>query len=133
VAEAKAGIEMVKSDLEQVVEGEQTYWLSPAAQVAKGTSPSAHLMQPYDEYFIAYKDRSALLRRVPANQPTESTFNSVIELDGQVVGTWKRSVTRGRVDIETQYATVLTDAEMEAVAAAAVAYGRFVGRTANLV
>ncbi len=59
--DARSGLEMVERDLNREVIDGKTYWLSRAA--AGEEEPSAYLLGLYDEYLIAYKDRSAALDR----------------------------------------------------------------------
>jgi hypothetical protein len=53
------GLESVKADLSEETLDGKSYWFVPA-RVPKPKSPSAHLLSIYDEFSIAYKDRSAL-------------------------------------------------------------------------
>ena len=47
--------------------------------------------------------------------------------DGQVIGTWQRTLRRSEVAIEVAPFAPLTDAQSEAVTAAAARYGAFHG------
>ena len=69
---------------------------SPAASVP-GTSPSVHLLPNYDEYVVAYQDRSALfatetLARELAGMGALSS--AVVLYRGQIAGHWQRSTGR---------------------------------------
>ena len=69
VADAKAGLAMAQPQLVQAVSGGQSYWLASSMPTAKAASPTAYLLPAYDEYTIAYKDRSAVLSPSHANNP----------------------------------------------------------------
>ncbi len=126
-ADAKAGLEMAKTHLvQEVIEG-QTYWLSPSMPTAKVASPTAHLLPVYDEYTVAYKDRSAVLDPVYAKQAGNGIFSPVIVIDGKIVGTWKRTFKNGAVVIASNPFTAFTAAENQTLAAAARRYGEFLG------
>ncbi len=56
--DARAGIELAGSRLARETIGGATYWFA-AAGAARPPSRAAHLLPIYDEYLIAYKDRSA--------------------------------------------------------------------------
>ena len=58
-------------------------------------------------------------------------FKPTIVIDGQVVGTWKRTLKKTTVTIELQPFNPLSDVESEAVATAAETYGAFLERTVN--
>lgn len=130
MADAKNGIEMVKSQfVNEVLEG-QTYWFANSGSRApfREKSPKAYLLPNYDEYFIGFKDRSAIgevARRsnLPENSP--SLLAHIIILDSQVVGGWKRTLKKNVVIIELNLITDLTKAEKRAVAEAANWYGKF--------
>lgn len=77
------------------------YWL--AADAADGPAPAAgrrqtYLLAGFDEYFLGYRDRDALLERKHAEKiapGANGVFRPLIVAGGQIVGTWARSV-RGR-------------------------------------
>lgn len=129
VAEARAGLELAKPHLVQEVISGQTYWLAPSTPVAKGASPKAYLLPAYDEYTVAYKDRSAVLDPLYARQASTGNgiFNPIIVVDGQVTGTWKRTLKKDALGITPNPFAKLTKAETRAVAAAASRYGEFLG------
>lgn len=128
-ADAKAGLEMVKSQFVQEVIDGQTYWLSSSGPAVKEIAPAAYLLPAYDEYTVAYKDRSAVLNPAYAEQANygHGIFNPTIVVDGQVVGTWKRAIEKDSVVITPSYFTKLTKAQTRAVADAAEHYGKFLG------
>ncbi len=95
VADVKRGIELCKLKSMEV-EG-KTFFFVQEAETSL-LSPVAHLLPNYDEYFIAFKDRSAFsqyrtfkLSRDPADA---SLFNHIMTLDGQVAGGWKRKINK---------------------------------------
>lgn len=55
----------------------------------------------YDEYTIAYKDRSAIsdTRDIERMISMGNALTVVIILDSKVTGTWKRSMKKDRVEI----------------------------------
>jgi hypothetical protein len=123
-SDARLGIEMVKSELvEEAIDG-KAYWLSANTPTRKKASPIAHLLPAYDEYTVAYKDRSAILDPQYVERATYGIGN-VIVLDGQIVGTWKRTFEKDTVVVTLDAFTSLTEAENQAVAAAAQQYGAF--------
>ena len=95
--EAKIGIEMIRSLLKSEVFDGQTYWLSNATPKTKKAGKGVHLLAGFDEYLIAYSDRSAALD--PIIQPRavyiNGIFHPVIIIDGKVVGIW-RPIKKGK-------------------------------------
>jgi hypothetical protein len=125
---AKRGIEMVRAQfVSEGVEG-KTYWLDRSVSPVKIESPSAHLLSNYDEYFIGFRDRSAIGKLVSPLHLQENSvaLNAhVVILDGQIVGGWRRTLKKGAVVIEWKPITGLTRAQVQAIVTAAKRYGKF--------
>jgi Winged helix DNA-binding domain len=127
MADARHALEMAKSHLVQEVIKGRTYWLSSFVRTAQDGQPTAHVLPAYDEFTVAYKDRSAVLDPLHAKRASTGNgiFNPIIVIDGQVVGTWKRTLERGSVVITPNLFTSLTRADRQALARAAGQYGAF--------
>lgn len=135
VTEAKTAVELAKSNLAQETEGDQPYWFAPfgsSAKPANGTSPSTYLLPPYDEYTVAYKDRSAVLSPEHTRQTISGNgiFSPIIVINGQVVGVWKRALKNGRVTVSPTFFTKLSNAQTRELASAATRYGNFLSASA---
>jgi len=125
IADVKAGLAMAKPQLvEETING-KTYWLDSSVPTVDLGSPKAFLLPPYDEYAIAYRDHSAVLDLRYAEQAKNTIFNGVMVIDGQVLGNWKRTFTKGAVVIESAPFRPLTAAEQGALAAAVRRFGEF--------
>jgi hypothetical protein len=128
IADGRAGVEMNRSQLLQEVVGGETYWFPDTLPITTGPEPVAHFLSTYDECLIGYKDRNAWIEQVHAQRiMSQETFTSTILLDGRVVGVWRRTLGKRAVAIEMILFTALGEAETRAVAAAAEAYGAFLG------
>ena len=128
VADASRGVELAGRRLEREVIGEETYWLEPAAPLQRKRSPSAHLLPNYDEYFIGFKDRGAIGKRLSSATGVmagDALRAHVIVVDGQLVGGWKRTLTKTAAIVELRLLVGLTEPEQEAVVKAAQALGEF--------
>ena len=131
-AEARAGLEMVKSQLAQETIGKQVYWFDPATVVGDAPSPVAHLLPFLDEYVVAYKDRGAVAP-LEYNKLVDSgniIFHQPILIDGRMVGIWTRKLNKESVVISTQFFRPLVADEEDALRAAGERYGAFLGLTA---
>jgi DNA glycosylase AlkZ-like len=133
VADAKRGIQIAERDLEQVAfDGQPLYFTERVVPKAK---PSAHLLPNYDEYFIGYKDRSAIATRLGHAKPVTGgnwLIAHVVFVDGQLVGGWKRVLERNAVLVELDLASRLTAAERRRVVTAARRFAAFVGLPVTL-
>jgi hypothetical protein len=102
------------------------FWF--AERAVPKASRSAHLLPNYDEYFIGYKDRSAIGRRLASAKAVtggNALMAHVVFVDGQLVGGWKRIFQKQSVVVELALLTGLTKAEQARVAAAARRFGAF--------
>src|SRR5215475_7889315 len=125
-ADATAGLEMAKRSLVQENIDGQTYWLASSIPATNDSSPMAYLLPAYDEYTVAYKDRSAVLNPKYAKLPNygHGIFNPTMVVDGQVVGIWKRTLKKETLAISPSPFTKLKHAETRAIAEAASRYGK---------
>jgi hypothetical protein len=127
--DARAGLEMAKPHLVQEVIDDQTYWLPSSAPAAKNVSPTAYLLPAFDEYLVGYRDRSATLDPAYVRQTNAGggMLSPTILVDGQVVGTWRRTLKKGSVIVTPGWFAEPRKAEVQAFAAAVVRYGVFLG------
>lgn len=134
VNDARLGLEGIKAQLHQEGVDGKDYWFSNARSSAKHISPTAYLLPIYDEYISGYKDRSAI-GGVEIGDRLKAMGNDlsyIIVIDGQIVGTWKRTLRRDEVVIVTKLFRRLTKAENRAVSHAAQRYGDFLERPVAL-
>jgi hypothetical protein len=127
-ADARASLEMVKVQLVKETIDNRVYWLSRSTSLTVSDS-TAYLLPPYDEYTVAYKDRSAVLDPSYAQRTGNGIFGPTIVVDGQIVGTWKRSFKKDAVIITQELFTPLSEAQNQAIEAATERYCRFVGKS----
>jgi hypothetical protein len=128
MAQVKEGMEAVKSQfVSEEIDG-KTYWFDPSISPVKEKSPTAHLLPNYDEYFIGFKDRSAIgkvAKQAGVKSDDPSFLANVIILDGQLVGGWKRTRKKNTVLVEFMLITDLTETQRNAVDKAVSQYGEF--------
>src|SRR5216684_6296515 len=127
VADAKAGLAMVTSLLQQETINGQAYWFSPSSPPVQDLSHTAYLLPNFDEYTVGYTDRSAIFDVLHTNKldPRGGLLTNTMVLDGQVVGTWKRAFKKNAVVIEANPFTPLSNTETRAFAASANRFGAF--------
>ncbi len=135
MADAKRGIDMLKPKLEYEVADGQTYWFVESSLPAKSSLMRAHLLPIYDEYVMGYKDRSAMLGALDREKFNTGSiaFDNLIVIGGMLVGSWKRTLSKREVSIETNFNVRLTKREEKAVAAAAAQFGEFLGLSPTLI
>ncbi|MCC6458282.1 MAG: AlkZ family DNA glycosylase [Caldilineaceae bacterium] len=129
VADAKQGIEMLKPQLQQEVVNGQSYWFADSPAPAQRSSPATYLLPVYDEALASFKDYSAA---VPPQfegmwDNSDRIFSHYVVIDGQIVGSWKRTFAKGAVVIEFKSFATWSDAETEAIHAEAQRFADFLG------
>lgn len=132
LAEIRLGLEGAASDLMREAIEDRTYWFAAgtARRKARISTPTAHLLPAYDEYTVAYRDRSAVLSPKHAKRVNAGggIFNPIVVIDGQVLATWKRSLEKDRVRITVTPFDRLSATQRRAIDRAALRYGKFLGR-----
>ncbi|HSX58055.1 MAG TPA: winged helix DNA-binding domain-containing protein [Candidatus Saccharimonadales bacterium] len=108
----------------ETIEG-KTYWFSEKTKVE--TADQAHLLSIYDEYTIAYRDRSALgSERYIEKMIAQGNFlTSVIILNGLIVGYWKRNLKKDKVEVSLTFYRKINKKEKTLVELAAKDYADF--------
>lgn len=66
-----------------------------------------HLLPPYDEYLISYKDRTHVLDPKYSSKAHNNygIFQPVVFYKGKIVGNWKKAAKKGKIEIETTFFT----------------------------
>lgn len=129
MTDAKSGIASVKSKLvEEIIDG-KSYWMGASS----GKAPSVdgtYLLPSFDEYFISYKDRTAVIDPKyigEVNRGLNGMFNPIIVMDGQIVGIWKREVKKDHVVITSRAFTTFTQKHQQSISDEAKRYSKFLG------
>lgn len=128
IADVKRGIQIAGKTLTREEIDGREYWCverdPPSAQ------PSAHLLPNYDEYFIGYKDRSAIGGRVGSVSRVtggDALIANVVVVDGELVGGWKRTGEGDTTVVTLTLVARLSAAERKRVDAQLARLGRHLG------
>ena len=129
IKEARRGLDMLGADVERIdVEG-RTYWLIDSGINGEEPKPTAHLMQGYDEYIVAYTEsRDALWAdgATAAGPALRPPFTHAVIVDGQLAGHWRRVPDVRKLVVEVQLYRALKAREKRALDAAAERYRAFI-------
>jgi hypothetical protein len=137
IADARTGIALAEGGLVRQVVDTKAYWSSANAHRAGTGATVAHLLPNFDEFTVAYRDRSAL---IAPDQPVDramfafgSILSNVVIVNGRVRGAWGRTIVRGAVRIEVRQLDRLAPAEAGAVEQAGRRLAQFLGRPVDVV
>lgn len=128
ITKAKQGLEMIRHRLSGTVVNGQAYWYPKSTSIPKKQPDSLFLLPVYDEYAVAYKDRSDFLPASLTQKAGNGIFKPIIVINGQVAGTWKRYEQKQKLIIETQFFTTPSHTASRLLTAAIRQYSTFAGQ-----
>ena len=130
--EVKVGLEACP-ELEKETNEGRTWWFKTPRRRRRRNSPGAWLLPPFDEYTVAYRDRSAVVEaRFAARASAGGMLHPLVVIDGRVRGTWRRTLATGGVRIDAKPFSRLSKTDWKTIAAAAERYGEFLGAPVSL-
>lgn len=126
IADTKAGIEANKDELITVEVNGLSYWMSSSQQDISGRAPLAYLLPAYDEYAVAYNDRSIAINKKYKEQTQHIIFAPAVLIDGKVAGTWRRTLKGCEAKIELSLFGKISPAKIKAIDRAIARYKNFI-------
>ncbi len=135
MTDVRRGLAVCGDRLTTLELGGVTYHLAPATLEATPAAARVLLLPGFDEYLLGYGDRTAALapEHSAAVVPgSNGMFKPTIVADGEVVGTWRRTVRAREVVVEPVPFGPLPGRFREGIVEAARAYGAFLGRPARV-
>jgi hypothetical protein len=128
-ADAAAAFALVRSEFECERIEAREFWFAPLA-TSKRAPPSSriHLLPAYDEYTVAYNDRSAVLDAAHAKRSGNGIFKPAVLIDGRIAGTWKRELGKNSVALTAQPFGSWDAEQRAAFEQAAARYAAFLDR-----
>jgi hypothetical protein len=136
-ADARAGLEAVRSELASEVVNGVTYWRDGTKKTGTMTATNvatAHLLPAFDEYLVAYRDRDALIDPIDAKliNAGGGILGPVVVVGGRAVGSWRRTLARAGVSVEIDLFGAPAPRDRPLFQDAARRYGAFLGLPAQL-
>ena len=129
VKDVQRAIELAAADLTQeIIEG-RLYLHSGEELESADVADDPHLLPSFDEYLVAYKDRSEAVeaRFSPQVIGINGLFNASVVIGGRIIGTWKRNLDKTGVTLELSPFRALLKKELKSLDKAARRYGDFIG------
>ena len=138
VRDAKAGVAMVGSTLEEMSLDGLTYFFRPSKALRPPTTPQVRLVPTYDESLIAYKDRGIALdavgmaKRPAAMVDVMDPYAAYLTIDGRLRGTWRRTFVADGIEVNVRPFVTLTPPQRRALEAEVDRYARFMNQRVAL-
>ena len=126
-ADAKAGLTMIQSRVMKTSLHDKVFWAPQREQNRDHKPTSASLLADFDEYVVAYKDRSAVFTTDDQLKMPDGTLGRTVILDGRIVGSWKQTNGKGLIKISVRPYRSLKKSETLAIATAVDRYAKFLG------
>lgn len=124
LSDSKRGLEMNKHNLVSGIVNGQTYWFYGEAQNL--SNKPVQLLPAFDEYTVAYKDRSDVLSPAFNKATGNGIFKPLVIINGQVTGTWKRSLTKNKVIVDFELFKAIDKRTQQKIMSEAKRYSKFV-------
>ncbi len=134
-ADARAGIDLVRSSLELLkLDGQEYFTGSLPARGETSPQPVVHLLPNFDEYVVAYTDRSAIFDSSYSDRlrMRGGALNHVFIQDGLVIGGWSKELKKNAVTVTATPLWPLDGEVRQALELAVQQYGKHLGLAANL-
>jgi hypothetical protein len=124
--DATRGLELAAPDLAHTDVDGARYWHAAAPPPGPvEPAPRAHLLQPYDEYLVAYRGARAGYDRDGRLAAGRDPYANGAILDGEYVANWRRTLSSKKLTIDVQPVRPLDRAARAAVTAAVDRYAGF--------
>ncbi len=135
LADGRTALTLTQSDLDRAEIDGQTYWFAPNPPPEIDQPPRAFILSVFDEYTIGYKDRRAIATAEVSARLGNlgNALTYLLVLDGQVIGSCRRTLQKETVTIEVDSFQPLTPDGQQAVMAAVQRFSLFLEREAVIV
>lgn len=129
--DAGIGLAVARPRLAEIPFDGERFWM-PADDADAGSrpSPAVSLLPGFDEYLLGYRDRSRVLAAehtaavIPGGN---GVFQPLLVVRGEVVGTWRRAISRGVLRITPRPFGELSIGELDSLTKAAERHRGFLG------
>ena len=126
--DARAAGELVNKELNSIDFLGETLFFSPESYLPARLGNISHLFSAWDEYTVAYKDRSLVVDPAFEKESGNGIFNSNIAIKGKVIGSWRREIKKESVHINLNYFDTPSHTVVSSVQKVAAIYARFIDK-----
>lgn len=105
MGDVRLAVSLIQPEFRVETIGEQVFLLADKSVERPKSVDSIHLLPAFDEFIIAYRERSATLLPTQFQKvvTTNGFFRPAVLHEGKVVGTWKRIGKKEQVDVECSF------------------------------
>jgi hypothetical protein len=104
IKDARIALETAKGKLISDKSEANEYWMYDSS-VKSSKNIKLHLLPAFDSYLLAYRDRTIFLDDLNTSKVISSNgiFRPIIVYEGKIVGIWKKSFSKGKLIVETNF------------------------------
>jgi hypothetical protein len=127
-AQIRRGIGLLADELASIEVGGLRYWYGASDPTTMdGFNPTAHVLQAYDEYVIAYRESRSVMNvaGLALDLPNANALVHPITVDGQLAGLWQRETGPARITARVRPLQRWTVEQRREIEAAFARYAAF--------
>lgn len=125
LTEARQAISAAGSSLTVHKAKDEEYFTSVSVETSSSKSTARNLLPAFDEYTVAYKDRTVMLSADQHHRNSMEVLSPVVLVNGRLLGTWNRTLSRKGLIIQLKPFSKLPDSQLTKIKKMAKAYGQF--------
>lgn len=135
LTDAKKGVALVGSNLIKEEKNGKTYWFTKSNKVIQQNPNACYLIPGFDEYFIAYADRSDVLDKNYVRQLNQGggMVNGAVVINGNMIGGWKRKFKSKSVIVNVRLFEKITAPQQKALEEQVERFGTYLNMPVELV
>ena len=105
LTECRQAVDMIRSNLICEEINGRSFWMRNDLKTPPAKGDSALLLPPFDEFVVSYKDRSEIVQdhHYSKVMTKNGLFSPTIMLNGEIIGSWKKSTRKGKNHIELSF------------------------------
>jgi hypothetical protein len=126
--DCRKALDMVKDELVSEKVENSVYWYNKT-EISYSGVPELAFLPAFDEFIIAYKDRSAVINYEGHSRAVSSNgiFRPVVVYEGQVLGLWNKAIKKDTLQISIEWFIKPNKSIHTKVERAAGDYAKFLG------
>ena len=135
IAECTRGIGIAGRELQQVAFNGKIFVVPEDFAIPPKASATVHLLPNYDEYFIGFKDRSAIAHRLGTSALVtggNALIANVVIAGGQLIGGWRRVSDHGMTVLRFDLRVNLPRRERASLERAVKRYADYAGKQVGI-
>lgn len=125
LTEARQAIAAAGSSLTSHKVKDEEYFTDTSNQIPPAKGTALNLLPAFDEFTVAYKDRSLMLAADQHHRHSMEVLSPVVSVNGRLIGTWTRTLSRNGLVIQLNPFSKLPQTQLTKIKELAKRYAQF--------